>query len=127
MRDESGAMTTRDEHAASDPAEDAAAAPPPNFIRQIVDEDNPSGKPGRPVPDRDRPIDENLDLFGRMRAGEFPDGKYTLRAQIDMASPNFKMRDPPMYRIRHAPHHRTGDKWCIYPLYDFTHCLSDSI
>ncbi|MCK6544530.1 glutamine--tRNA ligase/YqeY domain fusion protein [Myxococcota bacterium] len=84
-------------------------------------------EPGKPSPGRARSIEENLDLFARMRAGEFPDGKYTLRAKIDMASPNLKMRDPPLYRIRHATHHRSGDKWCIYPLYDFTHCLSDSI
>ncbi|MFO0728975.1 MAG: glutamine--tRNA ligase/YqeY domain fusion protein [Myxococcota bacterium] len=83
--------------------------------------------PGRPSPDRDRSVEENLDLFRRMRAGEFPDGKYTLRAKIDMASPNMKMRDWPLYRIRRAHHHRTGDAWCIYPLYDFAHCLSDSI
>jgi glutaminyl-tRNA synthetase len=84
-------------------------------------------EPGRPSPDRDRSIADNLDLLARMRAGEFPDGAYTVRAKIDMASPNLKMRDPPIYRIRHATHHHTGDKWCIYPLYDFTHCLSDSI
>jgi glutaminyl-tRNA synthetase len=84
-------------------------------------------KPGRNSPYRDRSVEENLDLFARMRAGEFPDGARTLRAKIDMASPNMNMRDPVMYRILHATHHRTGDKWCIYPLYDFTHCLSDSI
>ena len=84
-------------------------------------------QPGRPSPDRDRPIEESLDLFRRMRAGEFADGAYTLRAKIDMASPNMKMRDWPLYRIRRASHHRTGDAWCIYPLYDFAHCLSDSI
>lgn len=83
--------------------------------------------PGRPSPCRDRSIEENLDLFERMRKGEFPDGAYVLRAKIDMASPNMHMRDPAIYRIRHASHHRTGDKWCIYPLYDFAHCLSDSI
>ncbi|NMC62438.1 MAG: glutamine--tRNA ligase, partial [SAR324 cluster bacterium] len=71
--------------------------------------------------------EENLDLFRRMRAGEFPDGTYTLRAKIDMASPNLNMRDPAMYRIRHASHQRTGDKWCIYPMYDYCHCLSDSL
>jgi glutaminyl-tRNA synthetase len=84
-------------------------------------------EPGKPSPHRDRTVDENLDLFRRMRAGEFPDGAHVVRAKIDMASPNLKMRDPPIYRIRHATHHHTGDKWCIYPLYDFTHCLSDSI
>ena len=82
---------------------------------------------GKASPNRKRPVDENLVLFGRMRAGEFEDGARTLRAKIDMASPNMKMRDPPLYRIRRAAHYRTGDTWCIYPLYDFTHCLSDSI
>ncbi len=84
-------------------------------------------KPGKDSPYRKRPIDENLDLFERMRAGEFPDGSRTLRAKIDMASPNITMRDPVLYRIMKVPHHRTGDKWCVYPMYDFTHCLSDSI
>ncbi len=84
-------------------------------------------EPGRNSPDRDRTVEENLDLFARMRAGEFPDGARTLRAKIDMASPNINMRDPVIYRILHASHHRTGDKWCIYPMYDFTHGLSDSI
>ncbi len=84
-------------------------------------------KPGTPSPWRDRPAEESLDLFRRMKAGEFPDGKLVLRAKIDMASPNVIMRDPTLYRIRHASHHRTGDKWCIYPMYDFTHCISDSI
>ncbi|RMG17006.1 MAG: glutamine--tRNA ligase/YqeY domain fusion protein [Deltaproteobacteria bacterium] len=84
-------------------------------------------EPGTPSPDRDRPISENLELFRRMRAGDFADGELTLRAKIDMASPNMKLRDPPLYRIRHARHHRTGDSWCIYPMYDFAHCLSDSI
>ncbi|ADO69937.1 glutamine--tRNA ligase/YqeY domain fusion protein [Stigmatella aurantiaca] len=83
--------------------------------------------PGRDSPYRNRSVEENLDLFRRMRAGEFPDGKHTLRAKIDMASPNPVLRDPPIYRIRHAHHHRTGDTWCIYPLYDFAHCLSDAI
>ena len=82
---------------------------------------------GKPSPDRDTTPERNLDLLRRMRAGEFPDGKYTLRAKMDMASPNMKMRDLPIYRIRRATHHRTGDAWCIYPLYDFAHCLSDSI
>ncbi|HBO43304.1 MAG TPA: glutamine--tRNA ligase, partial [Planctomycetaceae bacterium] len=84
-------------------------------------------EPGRNSPYRDRSIEENLDLFERMRAGEFPDGSRTLRAKIDMASPNMNLRDPVMYRILHASHHRTGDTWCIYPMYDFTHGQSDSI
>jgi glutaminyl-tRNA synthetase len=84
-------------------------------------------EPGRESPWRNRSIDENLDLFGRMRAGEFPDGARTLRAKIDMAARNLNLRDPVMYRILHAEHHRTGDKWCIYPMYDFTHGESDSI
>ena len=84
-------------------------------------------EPGRNSPYRDRSVEENLDLFERMRAGEFPDGAKTLRAKIDMASPNLNMRDPVMYRILHASHHRTGDKWCIYPMYDYTHGESDSI
>ncbi len=84
-------------------------------------------EPGRESPDRNRPVEENLDLFQRMRAGEFEDGKYVLRAKIDMASPNLNMRDPVMYRIRNVPHHRTGDKWCIYPMYDYAHGQSDAI
>jgi glutaminyl-tRNA synthetase len=83
--------------------------------------------PGSPSPDRDRPVAENLDLFRRMRSGAFADGELVLRAKIDMAATNMKMRDPAIYRIRHTAHHRTGTKWCIYPLYDFTHCLSDSL
>jgi glutaminyl-tRNA synthetase len=82
---------------------------------------------GRASPYRDRPADESLELFRRMRAGEFPDGAHVLRARIDMASPNLNMRDPVLYRIRRASHHRTGDAWCIYPLYDFAHPLSDAI
>ena len=78
-------------------------------------------EPGKESPYRNRTVEENLDLFERMRAGEFPDGARTLRAKIDMASPNLNMRDPVMYRILHAEHHRTGDKWCIYPMYDYTH------
>src|SRR5262249_56915068 len=74
-----------------------------------------------------RPIAENLELFARMRAGDFPDGAHVLRARIDMASPNLNMRDPTLYRIRHAEHHRTGDAWCIYPMYDFAHPLSDAL
>ena len=84
-------------------------------------------EPGRESPDRNRSTEENLDLFRRMRAGEFADGEYVLRAKIDMASPNVNMRDPALYRIRHAEHHRTGDDWCIYPMYDYAHSLSDSI
>src|SRR5215468_9405511 len=84
-------------------------------------------EPGRNSPYRDRSVDENVDLFARMRAGEFPDGTHVLRAKIDMASPNLNMRDPTLYRIRHASHHRTGDKWCIYPMYDFAHPLSDAM
>ena len=84
-------------------------------------------EPGKNSPYRSRPVEENLDLFTRMRNGEFPDGAHVLRAKIDMASSNVVMRDPAIYRIRHASHHRTGDRWCIYPMYDFTHCLSDSI
>ncbi len=84
-------------------------------------------EPGKESPYRNRSVEENLDLFERMRAGEFPDGSRTLRAKIDMASPNLNMRDPVMYRILHAEHHRTGDKWCIYPMYDCAHGQSDSI
>jgi glutaminyl-tRNA synthetase len=84
-------------------------------------------EPGIPSPYRNRSVEENLDLFQRMRAGEFPDGSRTLRAKIDMASPNMNMRDPVMYRIRHAEHHRQGNKWCIYPMYDWAHGLEDSI
>ncbi len=78
-------------------------------------------------PYRDRPIEESLDLFARMRAGEFPDGAMTLRAKIDLASGNFNMRDPAIYRIKHMAHHRTGDKWCIYPMYDFAHPIEDAL
>jgi glutaminyl-tRNA synthetase len=85
-------------------------------------------EPGRSSPYRDRPVEENLDLFKRMRAGEFPDGSRTLRARIDMASPNINMRDPAIYRIRHGLiHHQTGAEWCIYPMYDYTHPISDAI
>jgi glutaminyl-tRNA synthetase len=83
--------------------------------------------PGKDSPYRDRSVAESLDLFERMRAGDFPDGSRTLRAKIDMASGNINMRDPVMYRILHTDHHRTGDRWCIYPMYDFAHCISDSI
>ncbi|MEI6066587.1 MAG: glutamine--tRNA ligase/YqeY domain fusion protein [Methylococcaceae bacterium] len=84
-------------------------------------------EPGKESPDRSRSIADNLDLFQRMRAGEFADGRYVLRAKIDMASPNINMRDPAIYRIRRVHHHRTGDTWCIYPMYDYTHCISDAI
>ena len=84
-------------------------------------------EPGKNSPFRDRPVAENLDLFAKMRAGEFPDGAHVVRAKIDMASPNLNMRDPAIFRIRHSEHHRTGDKWCIYPMYDYTHCISDAI
>ena len=84
-------------------------------------------EPGRNSPYRDRSVEENLDLFRRMKAGEFPDGSRTLRAKIDMASPNITMRDPVLYRILRATHHRTGDTWCIYPMYDYAHPLSDAI
>lgn len=84
-------------------------------------------EPGKDSPYRERSLEENLDLFQRMKAGEFQDGEHVLRAKIDMASSNINMRDPTLYRIKHVPHHRTGNKWCIYPMYDFTHCLSDAI
>ena len=84
-------------------------------------------EPGKESPFRNRSIEENLDLFERMKSGEFPDGSRTLRSKVDMASPNLNMRDPVMYRILHAEHHRTGDKWCIYPMYDYTHGQCDSI
>jgi len=84
-------------------------------------------EPGRPSPDRERAVAANLDLFTRMKNGEFADGAYTLRAKIDMASPNINLRDPVIYRIRHQHHHQTGDKWCIYPMYDYTHCISDAL
>ena len=83
--------------------------------------------PGREPPGRSRPVAENLDIFRRMRAGEFEEGRYVLRARIDMASPNLHMRDPVIYRIKKDSHHRTGAAWCIYPMYDFAHCISDSI
>ena len=84
-------------------------------------------EPGKNSPFRDRAPEENLDLFRRMKAGEFKEGEHVLRAKIDMASPNFNMRDPVIYRIRFAHHYRTGDKWCIYPMYDYTHCVSDAL
>lgn len=82
---------------------------------------------GKNSPYRDRSVEENLDLFRRMKAGEFKDGEHVVRAKIDMASPNINLRDPAIYRIRHAHHHRTGDKWCIYPMYDYAHCISDAL
>jgi glutaminyl-tRNA synthetase len=82
---------------------------------------------GRPGPYRDRSVEQNLDLFRRMKEGEFPDGAHVLRLKIDLASPNMNLRDPAIYRIRHTTHHRTGDKWCVYPLYDYTHCISDAL
>lgn len=85
------------------------------------------GEPGKNSPFRDRPAAESLDLFRRMKAGEFEDGAHILRAKIDMASPNMNMRDPAIYRIRHAHHHRTGDKWCVYPMYDYAHPIEDAI
>ena len=84
-------------------------------------------KPGRPSPHRDRSVEENLDLFEKMRGGDFQDGEHVLRAKIDMGSPNMNLRDPTLYRIRHAHHQRTGDDWCVYPMYDFAHALSDAI
>ncbi|MCM2279814.1 MAG: glutamine--tRNA ligase/YqeY domain fusion protein [Oligoflexia bacterium] len=84
-------------------------------------------QPGRESPYRNRSVEENLELFARMRKGEFPDGTHVLRAKIDMASPNINLRDPALYRIRHAHHHRTGDRWCIYPMYDYAHCISDML
>ncbi len=94
---------------------------------QISDYRGTLTEPGRPSPFRDRSVAENLDLFQRMRAGEFPDGSRVLRAKIDMASPNMKLRDPLLYRIKHAHHYRSGDRWCVYPLYDFAHPLSDAL
>lgn len=84
-------------------------------------------EPGKESPNRNRPLEESLDLFQRMRDGEFEDGTYILRAKIDMASPNINMRDPTLYRIRRTHHHRTGGDWCLYPMYDYTHCISDAI
>lgn len=84
-------------------------------------------EPGKNSPYRDRTVDENLDLFEKMRDGQFEDGEHVLRAKIDMSSPNLNLRDPTLYRIRHAEHHRTGKAWCIYPMYDYTHCISDAL
>jgi glutaminyl-tRNA synthetase len=94
---------------------------------EIRDQRGTLTQPGRDSPWRDRPVCESLDLFERMRTGEFEDGAKVLRAKIDMASPNINLRDPVIYRIRHATHHRTGDAWCIYPMYDYTHAISDAI
>ena len=94
---------------------------------QVRESRGTTTEPGKASPFRDRSVAENRELFARMRAGEFPDGSRTLRTKIDMGSPNFNMRDPVMYRILHAEHHRTGNKWCIYPMYDYTHGESDSI
>ena len=120
---------------------------PSNFIRSIIEKDVADGKNSGQVmtrfppepngylhighaknsPFRARTVDENLDLFRRMRAGEFADGEHILRLKIDMSSPNINMRDPAIYRIRHIEHHQTGKEWCIYPMYDYTHCVSDSL
>ena len=81
-------------------------------------------EPGVESPYRNRPVEENLDLFHRMRAGEFKEGEHVLRAKIDMTSPNINLRDPVLYRIKHTTHPRTHDQWCIYPMYDYTHCIS---
>jgi glutaminyl-tRNA synthetase len=94
---------------------------------QVREQRGTTTEPGKESPYRNRSVEENLDLFRRMRAGEFPDGSRTLRAKIDMAAPNFNLRDPIMYRILHAEHHRTGNKWCIYPMYDYAHGQCDSI
>ena len=96
-------------------------------LDEIAEHRGTPTRPGKNSPYRDRSPEENLELFQRMRDGEFEDGTRVLRAKIDMASPNLHMRDPVLYRIRKTQHHRTGDKWCIYPMYDFTHCLSDSV
>jgi glutaminyl-tRNA synthetase len=84
-------------------------------------------EPGRESPHRDRPISENAELFANMRAGMYPDGRYTLRAKIDVSSPNLNMRDPVLYRIKHETHQATGDDWCVYPMYDFSHPISDAV
>ena len=96
-------------------------------LDEIAEHRGTPTKPGTNSPYRDRSPEENLELFQRMRDGEFGDGTRVLRSKIDMASPNLHLRDPVLYRIRKTPHHRTGNKWCLYPMYDFTHCLSDSI
>ena len=96
----------------------------PEEVRRLRGTLTEAGKPG---PYRDRSVEENLALFRRMKEGEFPDGAHVLRLKIDLASPNMNLRDPAIYRIRHVTHQRTGDKWCVYPLYDYTHCISDAI
>ena len=96
-------------------------------LEELKDYRGSTTEPGRESPYRNRTIEENLDLFERMAKGEFPDGAKTLRAKIDMSSPNMHMRDPALYRIKHSHHYRTGDKWCIYPMYDYAHCLEDSL
>ena len=96
----------------------------PEEVRRLRGTLTEAGKPG---PYRNRSVEENLDLFRRMKEGEFPDGAHVLRLKIDLASPNMNLRDPAIYRIRHTKHHRTGDKWCVYPLYDYTHCISDAL
>ncbi|MCG6154411.1 glutamine--tRNA ligase/YqeY domain fusion protein [Rubinisphaera margarita] len=96
-------------------------------LDEIREQRGTVNEPGTPSPYRDRSVEENLDLFRRMKAGEFPNGAHVLRAKIDMAAGNMSLRDPIMYRIMHTPHHRTGDKWCIYPMYDWAHGQSDSI
>ena len=115
---------------------DWAVAPDPRRARPTSTTSRPtrsastaarSPSPGRNSPYRDRPVEENLDLFARMRKGEFPDGARVLRAKIDMASGNINLRDPVLYRILHATHPRTGDAWCVYPTYDFAHGQSDAI
>ena len=97
------------------------------FRHRVIQTRHPLTEPGEESPFRTRSIDENIDLFTRMKNGEFENGEKVLRAKIDMAHPNLNMRDPVMYRILHASHHRTGDKWCIYPMYDWAHGLEDSI
>ncbi|HBI14312.1 MAG TPA: glutamine--tRNA ligase, partial [Desulfobulbaceae bacterium] len=94
---------------------------------QIREERGTLLEPGRNSPYRDRSIEENLELFAQMRRGELPEGSCVLRARIDMASPNLNLRDPVLYRIKHAPHPVTGDAWCIYPMYDYAHCVSDAL
>ena len=96
-------------------------------LEELKDYRGSTTEPGRESPCRNRTTEENLDLFERMAKGEFPDGAKTLRAKIDMSSPNMHMRDPALYRIKHSHHYRTGDKWCIYPMYDYAHCLEDSL
>ncbi len=112
---------------AEDLVRDGKAYVDSHTAEEIRDHRGSLTEPGRESPYRNRPVEENLDLFRRMRGGEFPDGAHVLRAKIDMQSPNINMRDPVLYRIRHEDHHRTGDKWDIYPMYDYAHPLSDAI